>query len=498
MASVHHPGALIGGRFELVRPLGAGGMGSVWETIDRTSGHAVALKILHPQLTESPEAVRRLEREAMLLIALRHPNIAACIAPSVGDETFAIAMALVDGRRLDDVMGERARNKTPWSLLEVRAIFEKLCGAVVHAHGRGVLHRDLKPQNLMLVDDPEVRVVVLDFGVAKVLATASSDATTQGRRLGSLNYAAPEQMRGEPVDQRADVFALGVILFEMLTLERAWIVTDEGRRAPAFDGRRWPIGVNELMTVLDRMTNGERPLPSRVRPDLPEALDEVVERATAADPDDRYHDVELLLTAFLEATSETVVLPAPDVAPTVARAPSVEPTIASTVLHTRIEEPSPTRVEPRGSPRRSLLPWVLAGLVGASVASAIVLRSTPEVLPVEVVAPDEVEARPRVVVEAKPAPAPPTVADEAPLKTAAPPRDRRRRREKVIEPEPTPEAIEVLRDRILSRAKKIEDAQQRRTIERIATTSAMAGDRAGLKLALERLEKSEREQERAP
>ncbi|MCK6551815.1 serine/threonine protein kinase, partial [Myxococcota bacterium] len=230
-------GALLHERFTLERQLGFGGAASVWLATDGTDGRFVALKILHPKFRRRHSMVRRLVTEAAVLGELEHPAIARPIA-YFEDEYFAsIAMEYVEGRSLDDYLGEHTRRGEYPPEREVTRLFGEICGAVGHAHEHDIIHRDLKPQNVMLsLGGGEWHAKVLDFGIAKLLQASTVDATTQGRRIGSIFYMAPEQARGDPTDARTDVFALGSILFELVTLRRAWVRDPQDRPMPAFHG----------------------------------------------------------------------------------------------------------------------------------------------------------------------------------------------------------------------------------------------------------------------
>jgi serine/threonine-protein kinase len=207
--------------YRVVAPLGAGGMGEVYRALDTTLGREVAIKVLPAGLTADPERLARLEREARLLASLNHPNIAAVYGLHEQGGTRFLALELVPGETLADRL---RRGALP--LDEAIAIARQIAEALAAAHDQGVVHRDLKPANVQVT--AEGRVKVLDFGLAKGIETAASDlghsptlshfgATVDGMILGTAGYMSPEQARGRPVDRRADVWAFGCVLWEMLT-----------------------------------------------------------------------------------------------------------------------------------------------------------------------------------------------------------------------------------------------------------------------------------------
>jgi serine/threonine protein kinase len=221
------------GTYEILEPLGAGGMGEVYRAKDLRLGREVAIKVLPSEVTLSPERLARFEREARTVAGLNHPNIVTL--HSVEDEGGIrfLTMELVEGQTLSNLV-------TPGGLplSRVLEISIPLTDALVATHERGVIHRDLKPGNVMVTR--EGRVKVLDFGLAKIAGSAESDegataatkseSTTSestisgtGQAVGTIPYMAPEQIRGETVDARSDLFALGIILYELVSGRRPFI-----------------------------------------------------------------------------------------------------------------------------------------------------------------------------------------------------------------------------------------------------------------------------------
>jgi Tol biopolymer transport system component len=216
-----NPGTRLGA-YEVISTLGAGGMGEVYRARDVQLDRDVALKVLPDAFADDVERLRRFEREAKSLAALNHPNIAQVYGLAAGDgrRAPAIAMEFVDGQSLDAVKG-------PWPADELVPVLQQIAAALEAAHDSGIVHRDLKPANIKIRNDGTVKV--LDFGLAKAFdpTAASSDpsasptitspATGLGVILGTAAYMSPEQARGRPVDRRADIWAFGVIAFELLT-----------------------------------------------------------------------------------------------------------------------------------------------------------------------------------------------------------------------------------------------------------------------------------------
>ncbi len=286
------PGTRIDDRYVTLRRLGSGGFGEVWLATDESAGalgRQVALKVLHPRVLEIGPVVReRFEQEAELLARLDHPSIVRPLGFSMTESRAYLAMEYVDGVPLARVLKQCSQRDEHLDAAETERVFDELCSAVHYIHEQGVVHRDLKPSNVMFVRrGGRAYVKLLDLGVARILTPSGRDATTVGRIVGSLHYASPEQVRGERADERSDVFGLGAILFELITACRAFIVDAQGRPAHAY---KPPLRLtsNALPRVTGRILGGPRPKPSDVREGLPLAMDEVVARALAIDPAERY------------------------------------------------------------------------------------------------------------------------------------------------------------------------------------------------------------------
>src|SRR6266478_1091731 len=206
------------GNYKILEKLGAGGQGTVYKAIDSKLGRTVVIKVLPPELTVKEANLKRFEREARLASALDHPNICTIFDLNEIDGVHFIAMQYIEGRNVRELVGGR-----PLELQSALSIAIQVAEALVVAHARGIIHRDIKAGNVMVASSGQAKV--LDFGLAKLLdedAARTSgihhtELTEIGVPYGTATYAAPEQARGDRVDSRADIFSTGVLLYEMLT-----------------------------------------------------------------------------------------------------------------------------------------------------------------------------------------------------------------------------------------------------------------------------------------
>src|SRR2546428_8661567 len=258
------------GRYDILCPLGAGGMGEVYRARDNRLGRDLAIKILSHKLSASKQDFERFEREARSASALNHPNIVTIFELGQVDSTYYIAMELVEGELLRDML---AAGSIP--LQQAIPIAAQIADGLAKAHEAGVVHRDLKPENLMVSRDGFVKI--LDFGLAKLvkpdqLPDAGRLATSQtlpGAGLGTIEYMSPEQANGLPLDFRSDQFSFGSVLYEMVTGKRSF-----QRRSKA-----------ETLAAILR--DDPEPVVS-LNPQAPAPLCWVIERCLAKDPKQRY------------------------------------------------------------------------------------------------------------------------------------------------------------------------------------------------------------------
>ncbi|XYI01897.1 serine/threonine-protein kinase PknK [Sorangium sp. So ce1128] len=272
------PEKVLAGRFELERIAGSGGMGDVYRARDRQDGEPVALKLLR---SSDVQLVARFEREARLLAELRHPAIARHVAHGVSEQgQHYLAMEWLEG---EDLAARLARG--PLGVEEGLALVHRVAEALSLVHARGVVHRDLKPANLFLQGGRLDQVKILDFGIARDTA-ATGGLTEPGVAIGTPAYMAPEQVRGElDIDARADVYALGCILFECLT-------------------GKAPFWAEHAFAVLVKVLFEDAPRPSALRPEVPEAIDLLTERLMAKDRGVRPEDAAAAARALAARSPE--------------------------------------------------------------------------------------------------------------------------------------------------------------------------------------------------
>jgi serine/threonine-protein kinase len=266
-------GTLFAGRYRISRKLGGGGMADVYLAEDQELGRRVAVKILHSRYANDEQFVERFRREATHAAGLSHPNIVSIYDRGETDGSYFIVMEYVEGRTLKELIRSRGPCPVPVAITYTR----QLLSALRYAHRNGVIHRDIKPHNVIV--DPEGVVKVTDFGIARA---GASQMTEEGAIIGTAQYLSPEQARGAPVDQTSDLYSAGIVLYELLTGE-----------VPFTGDSPVEIAMKHLTEV--------PPLPSALRPDVPEDLDLVVVRALAKEPADRYQSA-----AAMDADLETV------------------------------------------------------------------------------------------------------------------------------------------------------------------------------------------------
>jgi serine/threonine protein kinase len=259
-------GRTLGGRYRLVQPIARGGMAEVWEGHDEVLSRPVAVKLLQAHLAEEGVFLERFRREAVTAARLAHPGVVATFDTGIDAGTAYIVMELVRGRTLRQLLTDYAPLE-PWLAV---AIARQIADAMIHAHQAGLVHRDIKPANVLLTDDEwgGLRVKVTDFGIAKAGSGLGGDLTRTGTVLGTPKYLSPEQIQGHEPDARADLYSLGVVLFEMLT------------SAPPF------VGTTDMATALAHLNDRPPRVSSRTR-GVPPALDRLVADLLAKDPQRR-------------------------------------------------------------------------------------------------------------------------------------------------------------------------------------------------------------------
>jgi serine/threonine-protein kinase len=255
-----HPQVLLD-RYEVGRLLGAGGMAEVYEGRDRLLARRVAIKVLQAQFARDPSFLIRFKREAQAAASLSHPNIVGVYDTGTEDGTHFIVMEFVDARTLKEVI----RAEGPLYPERAAEICADVCSALIAAHARGLIHRDIKPGNVMLT--PEGKVKVMDFGIAR--ATTSETITQTAAVVGTAQYISPEQAQGQTVDYRSDLYSVGCCLFEMLT------------------GTVPFTGATPVAIAYRHVREDPTP-PRMLNPDVPAPLEAITLKAMAKLPDNRY------------------------------------------------------------------------------------------------------------------------------------------------------------------------------------------------------------------
>lgn len=266
------------GKYRIVGKLGSGGMAEVYKTYQPGLNRYVAIKVMRSHLSANREFIARFQREALATGKLTHPNIVQALDFDQDHGVYFMVMQFVNGPTLRDEFRIRQRQGSNFLLDEIARIYLALCGAIDYAHSRGMIHRDLKPGNVMI--NGEGQVLLTDFGIARLLGGTQFTAT--GAMTGTPAYMSPEQGRGAQIDERSDIYTMGVILYELVT------------GAVPFEAD------TPIATVMKHITE-PLPMPRKINPNLPEAVEQVIVKAMQKEPDDRYPTAGTLAEALREA-----------------------------------------------------------------------------------------------------------------------------------------------------------------------------------------------------
>ncbi len=333
-------GREIGGRYRLDAPLGEGGMSTLWRAVDQQLDREVAVKILRPQYSTDPGFAARFRQEARAAASLSHPNIVSVYdyGTDPDGETQYIVMEVVNGQDLAAILRERGRLSTDDAVQVAIAV----ASALEAAHRRGIVHRDVKPGNILITNEGDVKVT--DFGIARAVSEASMTVT--GTTLGSVHYFSPEQARGDEVTGRSDVYALGIVLYEMLT------------------GRRPFEGDSAAGVALKRLTD-DPPRPMVAGQPLPPGLEAILRRALEREPARRFPDAGSFAEALRSWRKDPASAPAGLVgaaAPAAAPLPPAgEPTVYIPPPVARPSDRAPYGAPPPRRPERPVRddgqPW---------------------------------------------------------------------------------------------------------------------------------------------
>ncbi|MFF4080291.1 Stk1 family PASTA domain-containing Ser/Thr kinase [Streptomyces sp. NPDC001777] len=355
-------GQLLDGRYRVDARIAVGGMATVYRAVDTRLDRVLALKVMHPALATDATFVERFIREAKSVARLAHPNVVAVFDQGAQEQYVYLAMEYVAGCTLRDVLRNRGALQ-PRAALD---ILEPVLAALGAAHRAGFVHRDMKPENVLIGDDGRVKVA--DFGLVRAVGSVTN---TTGSVLGTVSYLAPEQIEHGTADTRTDVYACGVVLYEMLTGSK-------------------PHGGETPAQVIYQHLNEDVPPPSAVVPGLPEELDGLVAAATARDPEARPFDAVALLARTREARAGLTDAQL-DAVPPQATAdahdatedrtsviPRLLPADQGVSHHTsRLEMPPPEPARPaargprRGGPPRSVLVAVVAVLLALGIGTGV-------------------------------------------------------------------------------------------------------------------------------
>jgi eukaryotic-like serine/threonine-protein kinase len=331
---------VLGGRYEIDSVLGRGGMAEVYLGTDRVLGRRVAVKVLEPQFARDASFVARFRREAQSAAALNHPNVVNVFDTGSDDGTHFIVMEYVQGKTLSQIIQDAP-------LLPERAveIAQSVAEALAFAHENGIIHRDVKPGNIMLTPNGDVKV--MDFGIAR--ATTSESLTQTATVLGTATYFSPEQAQGEPVDARSDVYSLGCVLYEMLTGQ------------PPFTG-------DSPVAIAYKHVREDPVAPSRLNKDIPPHLDAIVMKAMAKNPANRYQSAAEMADDLGRFSQGAPVSATPVLA-------LDAPTVVERQTRPTAILPAPTT--PETGRRRQWIVWVVLGalLLVIGVALFFMARS---------------------------------------------------------------------------------------------------------------------------
>ena len=281
------PGTMLGKRYEIVQLLGEGGMGAVYKAMDRELDRMVALKIIRPELAMHEEILARFKQELILARRITHKNVIRIFDLGDADGVKFITMEFIEGKDLNSLIKEKGR----LSFEECADTMAQVCIALEAAHSEGVVHRDLKPQNIMV--DKTGRVTVMDFGIARTMEQGGM--TNTGALVGTPDYMSPEQVMGEKVDARSDLFTMGIIFYQLLV-------------------GKLPYSANTVQAAMYKRTREASRIPTDVDPTVPQMLSDITAKCMQLDPNLRYQSAQEIredIEAWRGGSTKRIDLPAP-------------------------------------------------------------------------------------------------------------------------------------------------------------------------------------------
>ena len=352
-------GKRISGRYEILGLLGGGGMSTVYLAQDIILDRPVAIKVLRQDFSDEDELRKRFQREALSATSLVHPNIVNIYDVGEDGDLQYLVMEYVEGKTLKEYIKDRA----PLAPAEAVEIMKQLCSGITAAHIHGIIHRDVKPQNILMDHDGQVKLT--DFGIA--MALSATALTRTNSVMGTVHYLSPEQARGGMATKRTDIYSLGIVLFEMLT-------------------GKLPFSGESAVSIALKHLQEQTPSVRAVRPEIPQSLENVILKATAKDPAARYPSSDAMLRDLHtvlspERADEAPYEPPPidedatKAIPIIREEPENENTIAPKQVTPLPEKPAN---DPQSSQKKKRRKWpfVLSGLVLLALITGIALYST--------------------------------------------------------------------------------------------------------------------------
>ncbi|MBD8003974.1 Stk1 family PASTA domain-containing Ser/Thr kinase [Bacillus norwichensis] len=363
-------GKRISGRYKILKMVGGGGMANVYLARDMILDRDVAVKILRLDFADEEEFIRRFQREAQSATSLNHPNIVNVFDVGEEDNIYYIVMEYVDGMTLKQYI----QNYYPISIEKVIDIVKQLTSALEHAHYNHIIHRDIKPQNILIDHDGNVKIT--DFGIAMALSATS--ITHTNAVLGSVHYLSPEQARGGMATKKSDIYSLGIVMFELLT-------------------GRLPFSGESAVSIALKHLQSETPPPTRWNPDIPQSVENIVLKATAKDPFLRYNSIEEM-EKDLETALDPERLQEPKfVIPVDDEATKAIPVITDehvesldddTMIH-QIENKDIAKPDKEGNDelkkKRKKWPWIVGIVAILAIAATLLIVLMPSLMSAKVV-----------------------------------------------------------------------------------------------------------------